>query len=118
MLFWLDICIFGNLFVTLQAKQDKIEMNIKNIMYGCIAIFFITASCCLISITHFEKHKTTIHIGSGNMYIDRETTGDIADKLFENYEDIGTASKKIDDWNWDYKWDKDKQCFEKKEYKK
>ena len=57
-------------------------MNIKHIMYGCIAVFFITASCCLISITHFEKNKTTVQYGD-RLSITKETTGDISDTVKE-----------------------------------
>lgn len=62
-------------------------MNIKHIMYGCIAVFFITASCCLISITHFEKNKTTVQYGNG-LFITKETTKDISDTLKDMKKDV------------------------------
>ncbi len=59
-------------------------MNIKHIMYGCIAVFFITASCCLISITYFENNKTTVQLQySHGSSITKETTGNISDTLKE-----------------------------------
>lgn len=57
-------------------------MNIKHIMYGCIAVFFITASCCFISITHFEKNRTTVQYSYGSsLSFTKETTGDISDTV-------------------------------------
>lgn len=57
-------------------------MNIKHIVYDCIAVFFITALCCLISITHFEKNKTTVKYSYGSsLSFTKETTGDISDTV-------------------------------------
>lgn len=65
-------------------------MNIKHIMYGCIAVFFITASCCLISITHFEKNKTTVQYSAyrGGLTLTKETTGDISDTVKEMSKEV------------------------------